>query len=174
MKKSFIISIIIAITLIAYPVFAQPGKLGFFNMEEILNNSEAGKQANNELKKLFEENKKKIQEREKELYRLKEELEKQKSVLTEKALREKETNYNKKFRDYQDLVKDANDEMNTKRQELVNKFVPDILKIVEQIGKKEGYTAIIDIASVPVAFYNKDNDLTGKIIEEFNKTVKKK
>ncbi|HOJ51963.1 MAG TPA: OmpH family outer membrane protein [Syntrophales bacterium] len=174
MKKSCLILIVAIIFLMASPLFAQVGKIGFFNMEDILNKSEAGKQANEELKKVFEENKKKIQEREKELYRLKEELEKQKSVLTEKAFREKENNYNKKFRDYQDLVKDANDEMNTKRQELVNKFVPHVLKIVESIGKKEGYSAILDLASVPIAYYNKDNDLTQKIIEEFNKTVKKK
>ncbi|MCX7981290.1 MAG: OmpH family outer membrane protein [Syntrophales bacterium] len=174
MKKRCIILFLSVMVLIGHPLFAQTGKIGFFNMEEILNNSEAGKQANEELKKIFEENKKKIQEREKELYRLKEELEKQKSVLTEKALRDKETAYNKKFRDYQDLVKDANDEMNAKRQELVNRFVPDVMKIVESIGKKEGYNAIIDIASVPIAYYNKENDLTPKIIEEFNKIVKKK
>lgn len=174
MIKRCLTLMVVVFAFLASPLLAQTSKIGFFNMEEILNSSEAGKQANEELKKIFEENKKKIQEREKELYRLKEELEKQKSVLTEKALREKETNYNKKFRDYQDLVKDANDEMNSKRQELVNKFVPDVIKIVESIGKKEGYSAIIDIASVPVAYYNKENDLTQKIIEEFNKTIKKK
>jgi len=153
---------------------ADPTKVGFFNMEDILNTSEAGKAANDELKKAYEQNKQKIQVQEKELYRLKEEMEKQRPVLTEKALKEKEENYNKKFRDYQDLVKDANDEMNVKRQELVSKFVPEILKVVEAIAKKEGYMAVFDLASVPVAFYNKDLDLTKRIIEEFNKVTTKK
>jgi len=174
MKKVLFLLIAAVLILGAAPIFAQGGKIGFFNMEDILNKSEAGKKANEELKNIFETNKKKIQASEQELFRLKEELEKQKSVLTEKAFREKESNYNKKFRDYQDLVKDANEEMNTKRQELVNKFVPDVLKIVESIGKKEGYSAIIDIASVPIAYYNKENDITQKIIDEFNRTFKKK
>jgi len=64
--------------------------------------------------------------------------------------------------------------MNVKRQELVSKFVPEILKVVEAIAKKEGYMAVFDLASVPVAFYNKDLDLTKRIIEEFNKVTTKK
>lgn len=152
---------------------ADPSKIGFFNMEEVLNTSEAGKAANEELKKAYEKNKEKIQAQEKELFRLKEELEKQRTILTEQAFKQKEESYNKKFRDYQDLVKDANDEMNARRQELVGKFVPDIMKIVETLGKKEGYMAIFDLTNVPVSFYNKDLDLTKRIIEEFNKIVKK-
>jgi hypothetical protein len=43
------------------------------------------------------------------------------------------------------MVKDANDELNTRRQDMVNKYVPDILKIVKAIGEAEKFTMIVDI-----------------------------
>ncbi|MCX7635250.1 MAG: OmpH family outer membrane protein [Syntrophales bacterium] len=156
------------------PLQAWAQKIGFVNVEEVLVTSEAGKAANEELKKLYEKNKTAIEQREKELQKLKDELDKQRPVLKEKVLKEKELAYQKKFRDYQDLVKDANEDMQSKRQELFTKNVPEILKIVTAIGEKEQYTAIIDVGTVPIAYFNKDNNLTAKVLEEFNKAYRAK
>jgi hypothetical protein len=48
------------------------------------------------------------------------------------------------------------------------------LKIINLIGDKEKYTLIIDVGSIPVAYFAKENSLTPKVIEEFNKTFKSK
>ena len=152
----------------------QVGKIGFISMEEIMATSESGKTANEELKKLYEKNRNSIQGKEQELRKLKDELEKQRPILTEQALKEKELSYQKKFRDYQDVVKDANDDINARRQEMFNKFIPDILKIVSAIGEKEKYTMILDMSTVPIAYYQKENNLTKRIVDEFNAAAKKK
>jgi len=149
-------------------------KIGFFSMEEILATSEMGKEANQEFKKIYEKSKTNISAREQELQRLKDELEKQRPILKEQALRDKEVAYQKKFRDYQDMVKDANDELNTRRQDMVNKYVPDILKIVKAIGEAEKFTMIVDISAVPVAYFSNEVNMTKRIIDEFNKTYSKK
>ena len=72
------------------------------------------------------------------------------------------------------MVKDANEELQTRDQELSKKLVPDILKVINLIGDKEKYTLIIDVGSIPVAYFAKENNLTEKVIEEFNKTYKPK
>ncbi len=149
-------------------------KIGFFSMEEILATSEMGKEANQEFKKIYEKSKANISAREQELQRLKDELEKQRPILKEQALRDKEVAYQKKFRDYQDMVKDANDELNTRRQDMVNKYVPDILKIVKAVGEAEKFTMIVDISAVPVAYFSNEVNMTKRIIDEFNKTYSKK
>lgn len=154
------------------PLWAQ--KMGFVNVEEVLVTSEAGKTANEDLKKLYEKNRTAIDQKEKELQKLKDELEKQRPVLKEKVWKEKELAYQKKFRDYQDLVKDANEDMQMRRQDLYTKNIPEILKIVSAIGEKEQFTAIIDISTVPVAYFNKDHNITQKVLEEFNKAYKAK
>ncbi|HOK05707.1 MAG TPA: OmpH family outer membrane protein [Syntrophales bacterium] len=172
MKKSslFIGAVFLFLSVVLLtPSPAAAQKIGFVNVEEVLITSAAGKAANEDLKKIFEKNKQAIENREKELQRLKDELEKQRPVLKEKVLRDKEASYQKKFRDYQDLVKDANDEMQARRQELFAKNIPEILKIINAIGEKEQYTAIIDTSTVPVAYFNKDQNLTKRVLEEFDK-----
>jgi outer membrane protein len=149
-------------------------KTGFVDMREIMLKSDAGKKAAEDFGKLYEKDKSAIQKREAEMRKLKEDLEKQRSVLTESAWKEKEAEYQKKFRDYQLLVKDSNDELQTRDQELSKKLLPDILKIIHTIGDKEKYTLIIDVGSIPVAYFAKENVLTEKVIEEFNKTFKSK
>ena len=149
----------------------QVEKIGFFNMEETLAASDVGKAANEDFKKIYEKSKKSIQDLERELQKLKDELEKQRPFLKEQVLKDKESSYQKKFRSYQELVKDSNDDLTARRQDLINKYVPEIMKIVNAIGEKEKYTVIIDLSTVPVAYTKKETNLTKRVIDEFNKAA---
>ena len=175
-KNSLLVStvfVILSLFLCGTCAFAAE-KIGFIDMREIMVKSDAGKKAAEDFGKLYEKDKGTIQKREAEMRKLKDDLEKQRSVLTESAMKEKEAAYQKKFRDYQLLVKDANEELQQRDQELSKKLVPDILKVINLIGDKEKYTLIIDVGSIPVAYFAKENNLTQKVIEEFNKTFKSK
>jgi outer membrane protein len=175
-KSSLLISmvfVIMSLVLCGTCAFAAE-KIGFIDMREIMLKSDAGKKASEDFGKLYEKDKTMIQKREAEMKKLKEDLEKQRSVLTESAMKEKEASYQKKFRDYQLMVKDANEELQARDQELSKKLVPEILTIIKTIGDKEKYTLIIDLGTTPVAYFAKENVLTQKVIEEFNKTSKSK
>jgi len=177
MKKSgLLISMVFIILSLflcgTYAIAAE--KIGIIDMREIMLKSDAGKKAAEDFGKLYEKDKIMIQKKETEMRKLKEDLDKQRSVLTESAMKEKEAAYQKKFRDYQLMVKDANEELQSRDQELSKKLVPDILKVIQAIGDKEKYTLIIDIGTSPVAYFAKENNLTQKVIEEFNKTFKSK
>jgi outer membrane protein len=167
----FGLCMILSVLLYISPAMAAE-KTGFINIREIMIKSDAGKKAAGEFKKLYEKDRARIQAKETELKKLKDELEKQRAILTEKAMKEKETLYQKKFRDYQLLVKDSNDELQARDQELSKKLIPEILKVVQTIGEREKYTSIVDISTVPLAYYAKDNDLTDQVTEELNKTYK--
>jgi outer membrane protein len=147
-------------------------KTGFIDIRAIMLKTSAGKNASAEIAKIYEKNKTMIQAKETELKKLKDELEKQRAVLKEDAMKERETAYQKKLRDYQIIVKDANEELQARDQELSKKLVPHIMKLVKTIGEREKYTAIIDISTPAVVYHAKENDLTDKVIEEFNKTYK--
>jgi len=149
-------------------------KTGFVDVREIMLTSSAGKRAAEDFKKAFEKDKAAIQEKEAELKKLKDELEKQRPLLKEEAMKEKELAYQKKFRDYQIMVKDSNEELQAKDQDLSKKMIPEILKIVKAIGEREKYSMIVDISAIPLAYYSKENDLTKRVIDEFNKTYKPK
>jgi len=149
-------------------------KTGFVDIREIMLTSSTGKKAAEDFKKSFEKDKAAIQEKEAELKKLKDELEKQRPLLKEDAMKEKELAYQKKFRDYQIMVKDSNEELQAKDQDLSRKIIPEILKLVQSIGEKEKYSMIVDVSAIPLAYYSKENDLTKRVIDEFNKTYKPK
>ena len=156
------------------PLASAAEKTGFVNVREVMFTSTAGKKEADDLKKSIDKTKALINQRETELSKLKDELEKQKPLLKEEALKEKELAYQKKYRDYQNLVKDSNEELQVKEQEVLKKLIPEILKVIESIGEKEKYSMIVDISQIPLAYHAKENEITKRVIEEFNNTYKPK
>ena len=170
----FVVGMAVLSLVLSGSLAAAAEKTGFVDVREIMLTSSAGKRAAEDFKKAFEKDKAAIQEKEAELKKLKDELEKQRPLLKEEAMKEKELAYQKKFRDYQIMIKDSNEELQAKDQDLSKKMIPEILKIVKAIGEREKYSMIVDISAIPLAYYSKENDLTKRVIDEFNKTYKPK
>jgi len=150
-------------------VSAADTKIGFINMQQVMQNSVAGKKATEDFKKLVDKKKDAIAAMENELKKMKDELDKQRTVLKESAFREKDNAFQKKYRDYQLLVKDTEKELKDRDQEVSNLIIPEILKAVRAVGEREKYTVIMDIASMPVPYFTPSNDISKKVIEEYNK-----
>jgi Outer membrane protein len=146
-------------------------KIGFINLQEIMQDSNAGKKAAEDFKKFYEKETQEIKSSEKELKKMKDELEKQTSIMTQSARNAKEDAYQKKLRSHQFLVKDTNEELTKRSEEIGQKLMPAIEKAVKNIAEKEKYVAIfyVGVPNAPVAYYSKENDFSKKVIEDFNK-----
>jgi outer membrane protein len=149
-------------------------KIGFVNIPEIVKNSNAGQKAGAEFKALAEKKSAPVKSLENELRKMKDDLDKQGSMMADSARRDKEATFQKKTRDYQLMVQDMNDELQKRDKEIFEKIMPEILKAIKNIAEKEKYVAIFFVGSpnTPVAYYSKENDITGKVIDEFNKATK--
>jgi len=170
MKRSFyLMAVIISLVFVWSTSSFAVDKIGFINLQEIMQNSNAGKKAAEEFKKFYEKETQEIKSSEKELKKMKDELEKQSSIMTQSSQKEKETVYQKKLRDYQLLVNDTNEELKKRDQEMTQKLMPGIMKIVRTIAEKEKFTLVIDVATMPIPYYAKENDFSKKVIEEYNK-----
>ena len=170
MKRSFyLMAVIISLLFVWSTSSFAVDKIGFINLQEIMQNSNAGKKAAEDFKKFYEKETQEIKSSEKELKKMKDELEKQSSIMTQSSQKEKETIYQKKLRDYQLLVNDTNEELKKRDQEMTQKLMPGIMKIVRTIAEKEKFTLVIDVATMPIPYYAKENDFSKKVIEEFNK-----
>ena len=170
MKRSFyLMAVIISLVFVWSTSSFAVDKIGFINLQEIMQGSDAGKKAAEDFKKFYEKETQEIKSSEKELKKIKDELEKQSSIMTQNSQKEKETAYQKKLRDYQLLVNDTNEELKKRDQEMTQKLMPGIMKIVRTIAEKEKFTLVIDVATMPVPYYDKENDFSKKVIEEFNK-----
>jgi len=175
MKRYLLIAGIVALSVAMTGSWASAAdKVGFVDVREVMMTTAAGKKETDDIKKSIDKTKTLISQRENELSKLKDELEKQKPLLKEEALKEKEHAYQKKYRDYQNLVKDSNEELQGKEQEIMKKLIPEILKVIQAIAEKEKYSMIVDINQIPLAYHAKENDITKRVIEEFNRTYKPK
>jgi outer membrane protein len=153
-------------------VLAAETKIGFINLREIMQNTTAGKKAAEEFKKLYDKKTEIVKGTENELKKLKDDLDKQASIMTDTTRKDKEITYQKKLRDYQLLVEDTNRELKAKDEEVTAKLIPDIAKVIHSIAEREKYTLVIDVSTMPVAYYAKENDFSKKVIEESNKLKK--
>jgi outer membrane protein len=169
MKKNiFIISGLILLLLAWSTASYAEEKIGFVNMQEILLNSNAGKKAEAEFKKIVDRKQASIKAMESEIQKMQSELEKQSAVMAAPARKAKQEAYMKKMREYQRLVDTSNQELQKNKQESIAKMVPDISKIVSGIAEKEKYTVIMDTMSVHY-FAEKSHDITKKVMAEYNK-----
>lgn len=149
-------------------------KIGFINMQEIIQNSTAGKKAAEEFKRIFEKKQDSIKTMENEVKKMKDDLDKQAPMMTASARSDRETAYQRKMRDYQILVDDTNKELQKRDQEYSQKLIPQILKIVRSIAEREKYTLILDFSTMPLPYHDKALDISKRVIEEFNKTQSSK
>jgi outer membrane protein len=151
--------------------FATDAKLGSVDMQKILLLSDAGKDAKEQLslKAAKYEAEKNIKED--ELKKLKGELEKQSVLLSESARGAKEKDYQQKLKEYQRFLKDAQDDLQAKNDEFTNKLVEEIVKVVQDYGKKNGFTFIF-VKNDSMIFMDERIDLTDELLKQFN-AVKK-
>ncbi len=175
MRKNKVLCLAIVLTFVfilaGFPVQAEE-KIGFFSLERVMKDSTEGKKAVDAMTSIANKSKAAIEPRENELKKLKDELDKQRNVMDPKVLKEKETTFQKKLRDFQILVKDSNEELQAKQDEISKEFFPEIMKIVKGIGEKDKYTLILEVSQYPVPYWSKANDLTNRVLDEFNRTFK--
>ncbi len=170
MKKN--ICLMVSVTLLLFvwtTTVVAADKIGFMNLQEIIQNSVVGKKSAEEFKKYYEKKQESIKAMENEVKKIKDELDKQGSVMTASARSDKETSYQRKLRDYQLLVEDSNKELQKRDQEYSQKMIPEILKVVRAIGEREKYTLIIDMSTTPMPYHDKSAEVTKKIIDEYNR-----
>jgi outer membrane protein len=170
MKKLVIVSLVCLLSLSAGRAMAET-KLGTVDMQKILIASDAGKDAKEQLSLRAAKFEAEKNVKEEELKRLKGELEKQSVLLSDVARNAKEKDYQQKLKEYQRFMKDAQDDLQAKNDEFTNKIVDEIVKLVQDYGRKNGYTYIF-VRNDGMIYADDKVDLTDELLKQFN-AVKK-
>lgn len=168
--------LIVALVMIAalpFAAYAADGaKIGSVDIQKVLLMSDAGKEAKEQLSQkagMYEGAK---NSKEEELKKLKGELEKQGSILSDSARSAKERDYQQQLKEYQRFLKDAQEDLQAKNDEYTGKIVDEIVKVTQEFGRKNGYTAIF-IKNEGMVYLDEKADLTDQILKAFNATRKK-
>jgi outer membrane protein len=146
-------------------------KLGYVNMQRALENSAAGQEATRKLNEIWDEYKVRIKSEKDRLEAMKEEIDKQSLLWNEETRREKENQLRQLEKDYSRLLNDTQDEIKRKEAELSESIGKDILKIIEEIGRSEGYTIILEKKSSAILYAPSSIDLTDQVIKAYDAQI---
>ena len=151
---------------------ADAAKFGSVDIQQLLNESNAGKKAKSDLESLIKSKQSAISDKEKTVEKLKADLEKQTSVLSADARKSKEDELEKQIRAYQRLVQDSQAEVKKKEAELTDGILKDVKELIDKIGEQEGFTLIVEKSMVIYA--SKNTDITDLVMKKFNESKAKK
>jgi len=148
-------------------------KIGVVDIQKILVLSDPGKAAKDELAAKAAAYDTEKNQKEEELRKLKAELERQAVLLNESARSAKEREYQQKLREFQRFMKDAQDDLQLKNDELTNRIGDEIVKMIQEYGKKNAFTTIL-IKNDAMIYTDESIDLTDTLLKLFNQSQKKK
>jgi len=165
-----IIAIIFALILPATALAQGGGKMGYVDLQRALSESNAGKKAKDKFKVEVDRLQSRLKKQKDEIDRLKEQLEKKASVMKASEREEMEDDFRRKMRDFEREYKDSQADLQKKDSDLTSSILRELQQIIQDFGKDEGYSMIVEMNSLLYA--DRSLDLTERVIEAYDKTTR--
>jgi len=160
---------VVTFLLLIYTHASAEQKVAYLDMKFVLNNSKAGKGAQDFLQESFKENQKIFLDKENALKKKESDLIVQKTVLTKEEYQKKTNDLRKKVIDYQSQRRTSLEKITTQRAEARQKLLEKLDPILKTYVKENDISLIIDKKNVLMG--NTNLDITNIIIEKLNKEL---
>ena len=151
---------------------ADVAKIGVANLQRVLETSNAGKSAQEQIKKQKDQMEQELKQKGGEIEELRKQLERESMVMSKEKREEKDREIRIKLNDFKSLQKRYRTQLQNLEKKLVNQLLKDVSTLVEEIGKKEGYLLIIN--NTGVMYSPGSINITDRLIKELNARYAKK
>lgn len=155
----------------AISLLAQDGRIGYIDSIKIFAEYQQTQDAEKLYRREVDAWTAQKQTMEQAIVRLQDELKAQSLMLSEEKKKEKKLDLDRKMQEYQQFMEETfgDDGLAARRnKELTQPIVDRINKILEDIGKAEGYSIIFDVARADVVYADKRLDLTEVVLQKLN------
>ena len=146
-------------------------KIVYLDINFLINESDAGKYINNELKKINDKNVEEFKEIELSIKTEEENILKQKNLLKEDEFNKKIENLRNKYKSYQDLSSSKSNDLKKLRNNAANQLLIIINEILAEYSTKNKISLIMEKKNVVIG--KSELDITKNILELLNKKIKK-
>ncbi|MBI9081058.1 MAG: OmpH family outer membrane protein [Pseudodesulfovibrio sp.] len=170
MKKILMLAICFVL-LLQVSAFAEV-KVGVFNMQKVMLESDYGKAVAAKLKSKFEPLELELAKEGESIKALENELKKQDLALKLDAKQDKQREYRRKTRDFQDSVVAYRQKRQTEQQQLGQPIAQKVAQVVSKYSTDNGFTIVFEAQSSGVAFIAAGVDMSDALILELNKMKK--
>jgi outer membrane protein len=154
-------------------VGAGEGKTGIVDFQKVFDESSVIRALNSELQEKIKSEEEIIASRQDALKVKKDEFDKQQSMLDADVRAEKEDRLRQELKDLQRYAKDKQDEFQRKGAELMQTVMKELTEIVEEIGKKEKYSFVMERSTGGVVYFSDSIEITAEVVKEYDKRYKK-
>lgn len=169
MKLKSVLFAITAVLLFSLPAFADAVKIAYVDLEKAINETEEGKAEYSKLKSDFDQKQTQLDERAEKLKKMQAEFEQSSLMVTGDAKMKKMQELQKELMDAQQLAAKLQKELFQKELEVKDKLLAKMVKIIEDISKREKYTLVLEKKEAGVLYSQSGDDITNEVIRLFNK-----
>jgi outer membrane protein len=151
---------------------ADVAKIGVADLQRVLETSNPGKSAQEEIKKQKDQMEQELKQKGAEIEELRKQIERESMVMSKEKRGEKEREFRIKLNDFKSLQKRYRTQLQRLEKKLVSELLKEVSTLVEEIGKKEGYLLIIN--NKDVMYAPGSIDITDELIKQLNARQAKK
>ena len=148
--------------------FAQSAeiKIGFVDLQRVIDSSEEGKRAQGEIQQKAQEFGEQAKQKQEEIQTFQADYQKQFDLLTPEARAEKQNDIAKLERDYTRFAQDSQNELRLIEQRALKQLLESVGKVVVEYGRANNYTLILEAGGI---LYGADSiELTEDILNTYN------
>jgi outer membrane protein len=160
---------------IAAPVMAADvAKIGIVDFKRVLASSAAGKAAQAEINAKGKQMEGELKSKADGIQALRKDLELKALALDDDTRNEKERQIRIQLNDLKVAEKQYSKEFKRFERGLVQQIQKEVIAIVEEIGKKEGFLMIVELREAGLMYFPTNIDITDKVIHEYNQRFAQK
>jgi outer membrane protein len=141
-------------------------KIGFIDIQRAISESTAGKRAKDKFQSQVKKAETDLLKEKQELERLKSDLDKKGPLMKEEERRNLEADLQRRYVNYQRTMGDQQQDLRQKEGALTADILKDLEKIVNEVGKSEKFTLILERSQI--LYSDQGIDVTNKVVELFN------
>ena len=167
-RMSLLIVMCFVLTAVFSNAAVAADKVGYINLQRLVNESEMGQAAKEEILKLRKEREQAAAAKLQEINRLKEIINAKDSKLSAAERREKLEAFQKAYKDYQRMVADAKEDIAREDRQLVSIILDKADGVLKKVAKKQKYAIILKDPNA-VGYLDPEVDVTDEVLKELNK-----
>lgn len=169
--RILIVAAVIAIAFYCSAVFAAPAaggdKIGLVNIQKIMMESRAGKEAKASFEREIESKRSVLSAKEKSTRAIEEDLKATGAKLKADARKAKEEKLAEEIKELRRMNQDMQDELKKKDTELTSKILKEIMEITRKVSEERGYSMVMQIGP-QIVYAAKANDITDEVLKRYD------
>ncbi len=155
------------VLLMTFPALAE--KVGYIDMQKVIQATKAGKKAKETLDGEFKKRKEGLDKKKADIEKMGMDLEKKKTVLSEEVLGKKQMELQEEMMKFQKVVAENQGEIQKKEKDLLEPILEKMRKVIENVAKEKGFSMVLEKQGQNVIFAQKEMDLSDDVIKAFEK-----